>query len=34
MDYDELVAKVIDLLQREKRLPYRVLKLRFDIDDD
>jgi class 3 adenylate cyclase len=34
MDYDELVAKVIDLLQREKRVPYRALKLRFDIDDD
>ncbi len=26
MDYDELVAKVIELLQREKRVPYRVLK--------
>src|SRR5882762_10125006 len=34
MDYDELVAKVIELLQREKRIPYRVLKRRFDLDDD
>src|SRR3989442_1335546 len=34
MDYDELVAKVIELLQREKRIPYRSLKRRFDVDDD
>ena len=34
MDYEELVAKVIELLQREKRVPYRVLKRRFDVDDD
>src|SRR6266568_5069060 len=34
MDYDALVAKVIELLQREKRVPYRVLKRRFDLDDD
>src|SRR5215510_4125278 len=34
MDYEELVAKVIELLQREKRIPYRVLKRRFDLDDD
>src|SRR5262249_62009607 len=34
MDYDELVAKVIELLQREKRVPYRVLKRRFDLADD
>lgn len=34
MDYDELVAKVIALLQREKRVPYRALKPRFDIDDE
>jgi class 3 adenylate cyclase len=34
MDYDELVAKVIELLQREKRVPYRALKRRFDFDDD
>src|SRR6266702_622977 len=34
MDYDGLVAKVIELLQREKRVPYRALKRRFDLDDD
>src|SRR5262252_11015935 len=34
MDYEELVAKVIELLQREKRVPYRVLKRRFDLDED
>src|SRR5262245_6917595 len=34
MDYDALVAKVIELLQREKRIPYRSLKRRFDVDDD
>src|SRR5215471_17436 len=33
MDYDELVAKVIELLQREKRIPYRILKRRFELDD-
>jgi hypothetical protein len=34
MDYDALVAKVIELLQREKRVPYRSLKRRFEVDDD
>jgi hypothetical protein len=34
MDYDELVAKVIDLLAREKRVPYRALKRRFALDDE
>src|SRR5712691_7963943 len=34
MDYDALVAKVIELLQREKRIPYRALKRRFELDDD
>src|SRR5216683_881193 len=34
MDYDALVAKVIELLQREKRVPYRALKRRFALDDD
>src|SRR4029453_10555905 len=33
MDYDELIAKVIELLQREKRVPYRILKRRFELDD-
>src|SRR5262249_2680777 len=34
MDYEELVAKVIELLQREKCVPYRALKRRFALDDD
>src|SRR5262249_1144337 len=34
MEYDELVAKVVELLQREKRVPYRSLKGRFALDDD
>ena len=34
MDYDELVAKIIELLQREQRVPYRALKRRFALDDD
>src|SRR5215470_6580872 len=34
MDYEELVAKVIELLQREKRAPYRALKRRFDLDEE
>ena len=34
MDYDVLVAKVIELLQREKRVPYRALKRRFALDDE
>ncbi len=34
MDYDALLSQVIALLQREKRVPYRSLKRRFDIDDD
>jgi hypothetical protein len=34
MDYDELVAKVMELLQREKHVPYRALKRRFNLDDE
>jgi predicted ATPase/class 3 adenylate cyclase len=34
MDYDEVLAQVVALLQREKRLSYRVLKLRLQLDDD
>jgi class 3 adenylate cyclase len=33
MGYEELVAKIIELLQREKRVPYRSLKRRFDLND-
>jgi predicted ATPase len=34
MDYDAVLAQVVALLQREKRLSYRVLKLRLQLDDD
>jgi TOMM system kinase/cyclase fusion protein len=34
MDYDAVLAQVLDLLQREQRLAYRVLKLRLQLDDD
>lgn len=34
MTFDEILAQVTDLLQREGRLAYRVLKLRFGIDDE
>jgi class 3 adenylate cyclase/tetratricopeptide (TPR) repeat protein len=34
MDYDEVLIQVLDLLQREKRLSYRILKRRFGLDDD
>ena len=34
MDYAAVLAQVLDLLQQEKRLSYRVLKLRLQLDDD
>ena len=34
MDYDAVLAQVLDLLQREKRLSYRILKRRFGLDDN
>ncbi len=34
MDYDAVLAQVLDLLRREQRLSYRVLKLRFQLDDE
>ena len=34
MDYETVLAQVLDLLQREKRLSYRVLKRRLGVDDD
>src|SRR5215471_6783082 len=34
MDYEAVLAHVLDLLQREHRLSYRVLKLRLQLDDD
>jgi hypothetical protein len=34
MTFDAILAQVLDLLQREKRVSYRALKRRFDLDDD
>ena len=34
MTFDEILAQVLALLQREGRLSYRALKLRFNLDDD
>src|SRR2546422_774564 len=34
MDFDELLAKILHLLQQEKRLSYRALKRRFALDDE
>ena len=34
MAFAEVLAQVIDLLAREKRLAYRALKLRFNLDDE
>jgi len=34
MDYDAILAQVLTLLQQEQRLSYRVLKRRFQLDDD
>ena len=34
MDDDAVLAQVLELLQREKRLSYRVLKRRLGVDDD
>ena len=33
MDFDALLAQVRDLLQRQGRLSYRALKVRFNLDD-
>jgi TOMM system kinase/cyclase fusion protein len=34
MTFDQVLAQVLDLLQREGRVSYRALKRRFDLDDD
>jgi class 3 adenylate cyclase/tetratricopeptide (TPR) repeat protein len=34
MTFDAILAQVLDLLQREKRVSYRALKRRFDLDDN
>jgi class 3 adenylate cyclase/tetratricopeptide (TPR) repeat protein len=34
MTFDEVLAAVVDLLQRDRRLSYRALKVRFKLDDE
>jgi hypothetical protein len=34
MTFDEILAQVLDLLQRQGRVSYRALKRRFDLDED
>ena len=34
MTFDEILAQVVALLQREGRVSYRALKRRFALDDD
>src|SRR5215471_19048137 len=34
MTFDDVLAQVLDLLQREKRVSYRALKRRFAFDDE
>src|SRR5258708_10894336 len=34
MTFDEMLTQVLTLLQREKRVSYRALKRRFDLDDE
>jgi class 3 adenylate cyclase len=34
MTFDEVLAEVLELLQREKRIVYRALKRRFSLDDE
>src|SRR5215470_13280251 len=34
MTFDDVLAQIIDLLQREKRVSYRALKRRFALDDE
>jgi hypothetical protein len=34
MDYDAVLAQVLELLQQEQRLSCRVLKRRLHLDDD
>ncbi len=34
MTFDEILAQVMELLQREGRVSYRALKVRFNLDDE
>jgi hypothetical protein len=33
MTFEEVLAQIIEVLQREKRISYRALKRRFALDD-
>ena len=34
MTFDDILAQILDLLQRQGRVSYRALKMRFDLDDE
>ena len=34
MDFYEVLERVLELLQRHRRLSYRALKVQFALDDD
>ena len=34
MTFDEVLAQIVELLQREGRVTYRALKRRFALDDE
>jgi hypothetical protein len=34
MTFDEILAQALELLQREQRVSYRALKVRFQLDDN
>ena len=34
MDYDAVLAQVVTLLQQERRVAYRILKRRLQLDDE
>ena len=34
MTFDDILAQIIDVLQRDHRVSYRALKVRFQLDDD
>src|SRR5262249_41029134 len=34
MDYDAVLAQVLELLQQEQRIAYRILKRRLQLDDE
>jgi hypothetical protein len=34
MTFDEILAQVVELLQRQGRISYRALKIRFNLNDE